>query len=156
MTTKKNKQMRVYLMGSLANAEIPLIGNKIRALGIEAIDDWWSPGPLADSYLKHYAKIRKLNYKETLETHAAKHIFEFDKGLIDSSNVGILIMNGGKSAHLELGYLIGSKKPGYILFSKPPLRIDVMHSFATKIFFNIDDLLAQLKIDNEKFKKGKL
>ena len=36
MKKNKNKLMRVYLMGSLANAEIPIIGNKIRALGIEA------------------------------------------------------------------------------------------------------------------------
>jgi len=152
----KNKQMRVYLMGSLANAEIPFVGNKIRALGLEAIDDWWSPGPLADSYLKHYAKIRGLNYKQTLETHAAKHIFEFDKGLIDSSDVGVLVMNAGKSAHLEMGYLIGTGKPGYILFNGIPSRTDIMYQFCNNLFFNIDDLLAQLKIDNEKFKKGKL
>jgi len=156
MKKNKNKQMRVYLMGSLANAEIPIIGNKIRALGIEAIDDWWSPGPLADSYLKHYAKIRGLNYKETLETHAAKHIFEFDKGLIDSSDMGVLIMNAGKSAHLELGYLLGSGKIGYVLFQNTPSKIDIMYGFSNQLFFNIDDLLAQLKIDNEKFKKGKL
>ncbi len=132
-------------MGSLANPNIPFVGNKIRELGFEAIDDWWSPGPLADSYLKHYAKIRKLNYKQTLETHAAKHIFEFDKGLIDSADIGVLVMNAGKSAHLELGYLIGTGKPGYVLFENEPAKIDIMYRFCKNLFFNIDDLLKELK-----------
>jgi hypothetical protein len=142
---KTEKVKSVYLMGSLANPNIPFVGNKIRELGFEAIDDWWSPGPLADSYLKHYAKIRKLNYKQTLETHAAKHIFNFDKGLIDRADIGVLVMNAGKSAHIELGYLIGTGKPGYILFDKEPAKIDIMYQFCKNIYFNIDDLLTELK-----------
>jgi hypothetical protein len=135
----------IYLMGSLANPNIPFIGNKIRKLGFEAIDDWWSPGPLADSYLKHYAKIRKLNYKQTLETYAAKHIFNFDKGLIDKADIGILIMPAGKSAHLELGYLIGTGKPGYVLFDGEPSKIDIMYNFCTDIFFDYAGLVKELK-----------
>jgi len=134
----------VYLMGSLANPDIPFIGNKIRELGFEAIDDWWSPGPLADSYLKHYAKIRKLNYKQTLETYAAKHIFEFDKGLIDRADIGVLVMPGGKSAHLELGYLIGTGKPGYVLFDGIPSKIDIMYNFCTNLYFDFNELAEEL------------
>lgn len=144
MNNKKDK-FSVYLMGSLANDNIPFVGNKIRELGFEAIDDWWSPGPLADSYLKHYAKIRNLNYKQTLQTHAAKHIFEFDKGLIDRADVGVLVMNAGKSAHIELGYLIGTGKPGFILFNGIPSKIDIMYQFCENIFFDVDDLLIELK-----------
>jgi hypothetical protein len=143
--TMSEKQKSIYLMGSLTNANIPFIGNKIRGLGFEAIEDWWACGPLADSYLKHYAKIRNLNYKQTLETHAAKHIFNFDKGLIDKADIGVLCMPSGKSAHLELGYLIGTGKPGYVLFDKEPTKIDIMYQFAKDIFFNIDDLLEELK-----------
>ena len=139
------KQKSVYLMGALANPNIPFIGNKIRELGFEAIEDWWACGPLADSYLKHYAKIRKLNYKQTLDTYAAKHIFGFDKDLIDKADIGVLCMPSGKSAHLELGYLIGTGKPGYILFDKEPAKIDIMYQFASNIYFNIDDLLVELK-----------
>lgn len=141
---KTEKVKSVYLMGSLANPNIPFIGNKIRALGFEAIDDWWSPGPYADSYLKHYAKIRGLNYKQTLETHAAKHIFEFDKGLIDMADIGVLCMPAGKSAHMELGYLIGTGKPGYMLFDKEPAKIDLMVQFCKNIFFSTEELLKEL------------
>ena len=96
-------------------------------------------------YLKHYAKIRKLNYKQTLETYAAKHIFEFDKGLIDKADIGVLCMPSGKSAHLELGYLIGTGKPGYVLFDKEPAKIDIMYQFAKNIYFCVDDFIEELK-----------
>ena len=141
----KNKSKKIYLMGSLANENIPFIGNRIRKMGFEVYDDWWSPGPLADSYLKHYAKIRGLGYKETLATHAAKHIYQFDKGLMDNADIGVLVMNAGKSAHLELGYFVGCGKPGYILFDKEPSKIDIMYQFATDIFFNIEELIEELK-----------
>ncbi len=142
---KMKNKTKIYIMGALANPNIPFIGNKLRKLGFEVFDDWWAPGPLADSYLKHYAKIRKLNYKETLKTHAAKHIYEFDKEHIDQSDIAILVMNAGKSAHLEFGYFIGSGKPGYILFDKEPARVDVMYQFATNIFFQECDLFEELK-----------
>lgn len=132
-------------MGALANQNIPFIANKIRELGFEAFDDWWAPGPLADSYLRHYAKIRGLNYKETLKTYAAKHIYKFDKKHLDSSDICLLVMSAGKSAHLEFGYFIGCGKPGYVLFDKEPSKIDIMYQFATDIFFNFDELVVELK-----------
>ena len=139
------KRKSIYLIGSLANPKIPYFGNELRELGFEVYDQWWAPGPLADSYWRHYTKIRKMSYKDALNDLAAKHIFEFDKGLIDQSNIVVLLMNGGRSAHLELGYAIGMGKKGYILFDKEPKRYDVMYQFATDIFFNKDDLFDKLK-----------
>jgi nucleoside 2-deoxyribosyltransferase len=49
-------------------------------------------------------------------------------------------MPAGKSAHLELGYIIGQGKPGYILFDKMPERLDVMHVFANGVFFDVEEL----------------
>jgi hypothetical protein len=54
-------------------------------------------------------------------------------------------MPTGKSGHLELGYSLGKGKRGYILFDQEPERWDVMYQFATGIFFNQDDLLAELR-----------
>jgi len=140
---KKTKS--IYLIGSLANPNIPFLGNKLRNMGFTVYDQWWAPGPLADSYLKHYAKIRKLSYKETLRDVAAVHIFNFDKDLMDKSDIGIMVMSAGKSAHLELGYIMGSRKLGYILFDKEPKKIDIMYQFATDIFFNERELFKELK-----------
>jgi nucleoside 2-deoxyribosyltransferase len=54
-------------------------------------------------------------------------------------------MPGGKSAHLELGYFIGSGKPGFIYFDAVPERWDVMHQFATDVFTSDEELLQGLE-----------
>jgi len=134
-----------YIIGSLRNKNIPMIGVKLReALGFEIFDDWFSPGPKADDYWKEYEEARGRNYKEALSGWAGKHVFEFDKFHIDRSDFGVLIMPAGKSGHLELGYMIGQGKPGYILLDNPD-RWDVMYQFATGVFFNLDELIDELK-----------
>ena len=56
-----------------------------------------------------------------------------------------MLMPAGKSGHLELGYIIGRGKPGYILFDGEPERYDVMVQFATGIFFNKQELFDKLR-----------
>jgi len=135
----------VYIMGSLRNEKIPELGNKIRELGFEAFDDWFSPGPEADDFWRKYEHARGSSYKEALNNWAGKHVFEFDKFHIDRADIAVLYMPAGKSAHLELGYMIGCGKPAYILFDEEPDRWDIMVQFANDVFFSVDDLLEELK-----------
>ncbi|KKL16494.1 hypothetical protein LCGC14_2494950, partial [marine sediment metagenome] len=79
-----------------------------------------------------------------LDGWAGKHVFEFDKFHIDRADFGILILPAGKSGHLELGYMIGCGKPGFILLDKPD-RWDVMYQFATGIFFDEAEMIEELK-----------
>jgi len=138
----------IYLIGSLRNPEIPEMGNKLRELGFEVFDDWFSPGPEADDFWRKYEKIRGSTYKQALNNWAGKHIYEFDKFHLDRSDIGILYMPGGKSAHLELGYMIGKGKKCFILFDKEPERWDVMLIFLKEnggnICFSFDDLKKEL------------
>lgn len=136
---------KVYLIGSLANAKIPHIANRIRKAGFEVFDQWWAPGKFADSYWRHYTKIRGLSFKEALRDYAGSHIFNFDKGHIDNSDIAVLCLPAGRSGHMELGYAIGKGKKGYILFESEPIRYDVMYGFATDIFFNEKDLIKVLR-----------
>jgi hypothetical protein len=143
---KKSKRV-IYVIGSLRNSNIPVMANKLRKINSEweVFDSWFSPGPRADDYLRDYAKIKGLNYKETLQDYAATHIFEFDKKHIDRATDVVMIMPAGKSGHLELGYALGKGKRGYILFDEEPKRVDVMYQFATGIFFDFKELEAELK-----------
>ena len=135
----------IYIIGSLRNENIPAISVKLREeTGFEVFDDWFSPGPAADEYWRKYEEARGRNYKQALEGWAGKHVFEFDKHHIDESDIGVLILPAGKSGHLELGYMIGRGKLGYILLDDPD-RWDIMYQFATGIFFNMEDLLEELK-----------
>lgn len=131
----------VYLIGSLKNREIPKIAKLLRSSGLDVFDDWQSPGPDADDYLRDYYRDRGLSYSEVLNSYSARHIYEFDKKHLDRCDCAILVMPAGKSGHLELGYTIGKGKPGYILMDGEPERVDIMHSFATKVFMNQEEML---------------
>lgn len=134
----------IYLIGALKNPAVPELANKIRMLGYDVFDDWYSAGPEADDYFNDYRIKRGLNYRDALQSHAAKHIFNFDKSHLDRADIVVLVMPAGKSGHLELGYSIGKGKPGYILFDQEPERLDQMHQFATKIFLKEEDLINEL------------
>jgi|GEM_PF-853335 len=135
----------IYLIGSLRNPEVVQFANDLEQQGFEAFADWQSPGPDADDFLRDYSKARGRNYKQTLQSHAARHIFEFDLHHIKRCDAAIMLMPAGKSGHLELGYVRGLGKPGYILFDKEPERVDVMYQFATDIFFKKEELFQELE-----------
>ena len=137
--------MRIYLIGSLRNPKIPEFANLLTDQGYEVFADWHAPGPAADDYFRDYSKARGWDYKQALQSHAAKNIFEFDKKHLDEADVAVMIMPAGRSGHLELGWHCRTGKPGYILFDETPERYDIMLQFATEIFFTQEDLLAELK-----------
>jgi nucleoside 2-deoxyribosyltransferase len=140
----KNFMPSIYIIGSLRNPEVPVFANELEKFGFEAFTDWFSPGPEADDFWRKYEKARGRTYAEALKSYAATHVFEFDKHHIDRCEIGIMLMPTGKSGHLELGYILGQGKKGYILFDKEPERWDVMYQFASGIFFNKADLFDVL------------
>lgn len=135
--------MKVYLIGSLRNPEVPKIANKLREHGLEVFDDWYSAGEEADDKWRDYERGRGHSYLEALDGHAATHVFEFDKNHLDTSDAVVLVLPSGKSGHLELGYSIGRGKRGYILLDDPE-RWDVMYKFADGVFDKVEDLVAKL------------
>jgi nucleoside 2-deoxyribosyltransferase len=137
----------IYLIGSLRNSKIIEIASKLRQAGHEVFDDWYAAGPEADDYWQKYEITKGNNYKQGLAGYAANHVYEFDKFHLDRNDIGILALPAGKSGHLELGYMIGKGKLGYILFDEamPADRWDVMYLFAAGVFFNLDSLIEELK-----------
>lgn len=136
--------MKIYIIGALKNKKIPEFANRLAAAGFEPFADWFSPGPDADSFLLDYAKIRGWNYKQALNSYAARHTFEFDRKHIDEADAAVMVAPCGKSGHMELGYMIGCGKPAYILFEDYPERFDVMYNFATNVFDNESELMVEL------------
>ena len=139
----------VYLIGSLRNPEIPLLGNRLRTLGVEVFDNLFSAGKIADDSWQEYSNIRGHTYEEALNSYEAKHVFEFDLHHLNRSSVGVLAMPAGKSGHIEFGYLVGQGKPGFVLFDAVPERYDVMYQFAYlnggSVCFSEEALLAAMK-----------
>jgi nucleoside 2-deoxyribosyltransferase len=84
-----------------------------------------------------------------MKGYAAKHVFEFDKHHLDRCTGAILMLPAGKSGHLELGYIIGQGKPGYILLDGEPTRFDQMYQFAKDVFYNKEELGEALVKEHE-------
>lgn len=135
----------VYIIGSLRNEKIPLVGNLLRENGYDAFDDWYGAGHEADDRWRDYENLRGRHHKDAMFGYAAKHTFAFDKHHLDRCDLAVLVMPAGKSGHLELGYFVGSGKPGFICFESTPERFDVMHNFATDIFTSDEEMLEGLK-----------
>jgi hypothetical protein len=137
--------MKIYLIGSLRNPDVRNVARHLRKVGHDVFDDWHTSGPEADDIWQTYEKERGRSYKEALAGKFATHAFEFDAANICRSDAGIMVMPAGKSAHIELGFLLGLGKLGYILFPDgEPERWDLMYKFADGIFFNFGDLLEEL------------
>lgn len=131
-------------MGSMRNTKVPEVAAALRAIGWDAFDDWYSPGPETDDKWQEYEKLRGRTYREALYGYHARDVFEFDKKHLDRCDVGVLVLPAGKSAHIELGYLVGSGKRAYILLDGEPERFDLMYQFATAVCTSVDELLREL------------
>lgn len=134
----------VYLIGSLRNPAVRVLGSQIRGLGFDVFDDWHAAGHDADEQWQKYEKERGRSYEEAIEGHAARHTFAYDKKHLDRAEIGVLVMPAGKSGHLEIGYLAGRGKSTYVLFDAEPERWDVMYQFCTRVCFSVDDLFYRL------------
>lgn len=135
---------KLYLIGSLRNPEVPLVAESIRALGFDVFDDWHAAGEVADTAWRDYELTRGHTYAEALCGYAARHVFDFDHYHLNASDAAVLLLPAGKSGHLELGYILGQGKPGYVLFDAVPDRWDVLYQLATDLFFEQESLLGAL------------
>ena len=135
---------KLYLIGSLRNPAIPLLANCIQDLGFDVFADWFAAGSEADEKWREYELTRGHTYAEALRGCAARHVFDFDMGHLNASDAAVLLLPAGKSGHMELGYILGQGKPGYILFPEVPDRWDVMYQLATDVFFEQEALFGAL------------
>lgn len=143
--------MKLYLIGSLRNPEVPLFAERLRKEGHEIFDCWYSAGFRADDHWMEYEKARGHNFAQALEGYSANHVFAYDKSHLDRNEGGILLLPAGKSGHLEAGYLIGQGKPLYILMPGEPERFDVMYRFSSGVFTDERKLIEALKPKEKKW-----
>lgn len=139
---------KLYLIGSLRNDRIPKLAQRIREENpeVEVFDDWYSAGPRADDHWKEYEQERGNSYLEALEGYAARHVFEFDRGHLDSSTHCLLVLPAGKSGHMEIMYAAyGVGAATAILLDPEDVRWDVMYQFIPTILEKDEDVGTWIK-----------
>lgn len=139
----------VYLIGSLRNPDVPQLAERLREAfpSVEFFASWYAAGPEADDYWKLYEQERGLTFKEALADHAAQNVINFDKSHLDRCDAAILVGPAGKSAHTELGYMIGQGKPTiYYLPEEPQAdRWDVMIGLAGSVAIGRSELQIEVQ-----------
>lgn len=136
----------IYLIGSLRNPRIPEVAADLRAAGLDVFDDWYAAGANADDEWRAYEMGRGRTYPQALLCPAAQHVFTFDLQHLLRATIAVLVQPAGRSAHLELGWMLGKGKRGYVLLESEA-RWDVMLNFANGVFSTTDQLIARLKGD---------
>jgi hypothetical protein len=134
----------VYLIGSLRNPHVPKIAAEMRAAGLDVFDDWHAAGPDADDEWQRYEQYRGRSYVAALDGAHARCVFDFDRFHLSQARAAVLVAPAGKSAHLELGWMLGQGKPGYMFLDGEPERFDVMARFCTGVFTDLDRLIKEL------------
>lgn len=135
----------IYLIGSLRGVRVPAVASTLRREGFRVFDDWYAAGPEADDYWMNYEKARGNDFQGALQGAAAHNVFQFDRRHLEAADVAVLVLPAGKSGHLELGWHLGRKKPGYILLDGEPDRYDVMYGFASGVCRNVEELVEMLR-----------
>jgi nucleoside 2-deoxyribosyltransferase len=126
----------------MRNERVQDVSNLLRSTSIEVFDDWHSSGPESDVYWRKYEEARGHSYIQALNGDYARHVFEFDLYHLKRCDAAVLVTPCGRSGYLELGWMLGQGKPGFILLEKELDRWDVMLQFATSVVDNTDDLIS--------------
>jgi len=137
----------IYLAGSMRNSAVPEVANKLRAEGYDVFDDWWSSGEKADDNWQAYEKLRGRTFTQALAGYHAQNAYALDLKHLSRADILVLLLPAGKSAHIEMGWMIGKGKRAYILLDGEPNRYDIMYNFATGVFTNLEDLITELRRD---------
>jgi hypothetical protein len=135
----------IYLIGSLRNPAVGDVAKALRDKGYVVFDNWRAAGETADDAWRDYEQARNHSYKMALDGPSAKAIFEFDKRNLDHSDMAVLVMPAGRSCHLEMGYMLGRKLPGFVLLDKDPERFDVMYRFCTSVCYSVAELSEEIE-----------
>jgi nucleoside 2-deoxyribosyltransferase len=136
--------LRIYIIGSLRNPQVPEVANRLRAERFEVFDDWYAAGPEADDKWREYEQQRGRTYVEALDGAAAKNVFHFDLRNLEKSDAAVLVLPAGKSGHLELGWMAGRGKLTYVLMPEEDVRWDVMYQFANRVVTSVGGLVGAL------------
>ena len=138
----------IYVIGSLSNPRVEEVADKLRDDGWDVFDQWRAAH---GDYWADYAKRRGMKFRDALEMDFTQTAFDFDMKYLSQAEIGVLVMPAGRSAGLELGWLLGRGKRGYILYDGEPERPDLMSKLATDVCFSMEELLNALNTSDHQF-----
>ena len=142
--------MKIYVASSWRNNFQPHIVDALRGIGHE-VYDFKNPAPGNNGF--HWSEIdpnwerwQAEEYLIALAHPISEAGFKSDWDAMQWSDVGVLVLPCGRSAHLEAGYFVGAGKPLYIVLGdENPVIPELMYKMATLIFPGLASLMDFLE-----------
>lgn len=129
--------MKIYIASSWKNMYQDIIVNTLKGLNHDVYD-------FKDSDGFHWSEVGVKSNAETFDTYsdALKNIrreagFQRDLDALKSCDICILVLPCGRSAHLKLGYAVGTNKRTAILFDSQNLQ-----NIQPELMYKMVDFLA--------------
>ncbi len=126
---------KIYVASSWSNELQPMIVELLRTLQYEVYD--FRENPAFDE------SVRPDEHAEIPE-EALQRAFEKDMFELDECDAVVLVNPCGISAHMELAYAIGSRKPGFVLYQ--PTRPELMTRMAYQPCPNTKELVEKISL----------
>ncbi len=144
---QRKEQMKFYVASSWRNVIQPGVVRLLRKNDFEVYD---FREPMVGNNGFHWSEIdpnwqdwSPKQFKKFLSNPIAQKGFNADFTAMKQCDAAILVMPCGRSAHLELGYFIGTGKPTAICLSDG--EPELMYCLADKLSLNMDELLNWCK-----------
>lgn len=83
-------------------------------------------------------------FNQVIEHPIVRHAAALDLAGLMTCDACLMILPCGSSAHLELGYMTGQRKPG-VIWAPEPFKVDLMYTLANYMNDHLEKCIQQLK-----------
>lgn len=138
----------IYVASSWRNSLQETVVKVLRAAGY-TVYDFKNPQPntgfgwqeVMPSYVLGSETTDRTEYLEALEHPRSVEGFESDMQAMEAADLILLVLDCGKSAHLELGWAAGAQKLSAILMIEETVTPELMYKMVDKIVTSATELL---------------
>ena len=140
--------MRIYVASSWRNGYQQAVVAALRSRGHEVYD---FRNPCEGNTGFHWSEIdpewqqwTEEEFISGLQHPIAEHGFGFDWRAMQLADACVLVLPCGRSAHLEAGWFVGSKRPLYIL-TDDSSEPELMYKMATGLYTSFAELAEEIQ-----------
>ena len=155
--------MKIYVASSWRNENQPAVVKRLRLDGHEVYDfrNSQQVGAPSDNGFRwehidaNWNEWSVPQFIDAMDHPMALEAFEKDMRALISAELLVLVMPCGRSAHLEMGYAVGSGIPTVILLSDG--EPELMYKMASAFAYELDELVQLVKdIEAERLGFGRI
>jgi len=141
--------VKVYVASSWRNKYQPDVVCDLQGAGFEVYD---FRNPEEGNHGFHWSEIDPdwknwtiSQYMDALKHPVAEKGFTLDFDALKAADVCVLVLPCGRSAHLEAGYFVGSRKP-LLIYCPERIEPELMYKMADAVYGKIESVIRHLKI----------